>query len=221
MIGTLPRGVGSVLDAPRLDPFWQAADETGAVVHIHPVFDAGDVRVNDYGLANAVGRITDALVAVRGLISPGTSPAIATRNSSCRWVRPACPSSSAGSSATSDHARLGDPAEGLALLYTDTILHDPRVLRFVAEHGRRRPHHAGFRHAVSIGDLGAVADRRRRGFFDAAQAASIKRRSRRSYSASPDSNEGSPRSPPAYRKEDVMFEIMLRCSLSPDLPRPR
>ena len=30
MIGTLPRGVGSTLDAADLDPFWQAADETGA-----------------------------------------------------------------------------------------------------------------------------------------------------------------------------------------------
>jgi aminocarboxymuconate-semialdehyde decarboxylase len=26
-----------------------------------------------------------------------------------------------------------DPVEGLSLLYTDTILHDPRVLRFVIE----------------------------------------------------------------------------------------
>ena len=36
MISTLPRGIGSVLDAPDLDPFWKAADETGAVIHIHP-----------------------------------------------------------------------------------------------------------------------------------------------------------------------------------------
>jgi aminocarboxymuconate-semialdehyde decarboxylase len=28
---------------------------------------------------------------------------------------------------------IADPAEGLALLYTDSILHDPRVLRFVVE----------------------------------------------------------------------------------------
>src|SRR6185312_9326367 len=31
MIGTLPRGIGSTLDHPDLDPFWAAADETGAV----------------------------------------------------------------------------------------------------------------------------------------------------------------------------------------------
>ena len=54
-----------------LDPFWQAADETGALIHIHPSFDAGDVRVNDFGLANGLGRITDAAVAVARLISAG------------------------------------------------------------------------------------------------------------------------------------------------------
>src|SRR5262249_25948376 len=48
MIGTLPRGVGSVLDAADLDPFWAAADRTGAVIHIHPSYDAGDVRVNAF-----------------------------------------------------------------------------------------------------------------------------------------------------------------------------
>jgi hypothetical protein len=60
-----------VLDAADLDPFWAAADETGAVIHIHPSYDAGDTRVNDYCLANAVGRISDAIVAVARLISSG------------------------------------------------------------------------------------------------------------------------------------------------------
>ena len=71
MISTLPRGIGSVLDAPDLDPFWAAADETGAVIHIHPSYDAGDTRVNDYGLANGVGRISDAIVAVARLLCSG------------------------------------------------------------------------------------------------------------------------------------------------------
>ena len=57
MISTLPRGIGSVLDAPDLDPFWKAADDTGAVIHIHPAFDSGESRVHDYGLANGVGRV--------------------------------------------------------------------------------------------------------------------------------------------------------------------
>src|ERR1035441_4960047 len=69
MIGTLPRGVGSTLDHADLEAFWQAADEPGSCIHIHPSFDAGDVRVNDFGLANGLGRITDAAIAVARLIS--------------------------------------------------------------------------------------------------------------------------------------------------------
>lgn len=134
MIGTLPRGVGSVLDAPDLAPFWQAADDTGAVVHIHPSFDAGDSRVNDYGLANAVGRITDALIAVSRLVSAGH----VARYAKAKIV---VPMGSAGlpfllGRLARNHAitpGLGDPAEALRHIYTDTILHDPRVLRFVVD----------------------------------------------------------------------------------------
>ena len=134
MIGTLPRGVGSVLDAPDLAPFWQAAHDTGAVVHIHPSFDAGDSRVNDYGLANAVGRITDALVAVSRLIAAGH----VTRYAEARIV---VPMGAAGlpflaGRLARNHAvtpGLADPVEALKHIYTDTIVHDPHVLRFVAD----------------------------------------------------------------------------------------
>ena len=132
MIGTLPRGVGSVLDAADLEAFWAAADETGAVIHIHPSFDAGDVRVNDFGLANGVGRITDALVAVARLISAGH----VTRYANARIV---VPMGAAGLPFVLGRLKrnaeitpgVGDPVAALARLYTDTILHDPRVLGFV------------------------------------------------------------------------------------------
>lgn len=134
MIGTLPRGVGSVLDTDDLKPFWEAADETGAVVHIHPSFDAGDARVHDYGMANGVGRITDAMVAVSRLVYSGHLnryrnakfvagmggaglPFIIGRLNRNHMITPG----------------LSDPNEALSHLYVDTILHDARVLRFVAE----------------------------------------------------------------------------------------
>ena len=134
MIGTLPRGVGSTLDAADLDPFWQAADETGALIHIHPSFDAGDVRVNDFGLANGVGRITDAVVAVARLISAGH----VAKYKNAKFFAPM------GAAALPfvlgrlkrNHAitpGIGDPVEALAAIYTDTILHDARVLKFVIE----------------------------------------------------------------------------------------
>jgi aminocarboxymuconate-semialdehyde decarboxylase len=134
MIGTLPRGIGSTLDHADLDPFWQAADETGAIIHIHPSFDAGEVRVNDFGLANGLGRITDAAVAVARLICAGhvtkyknakifvpmgaaALPFVLGRLKRNAQITPG----------------LGDPGEGLAHIYTDTILHDTRVLKFVVE----------------------------------------------------------------------------------------
>ncbi len=71
MIGTQPKGVGGVLDDAALDPFWRAADELGGALFIHPVFESGDNRVHDYGMANAVGRITDTLIAVSRIIYSG------------------------------------------------------------------------------------------------------------------------------------------------------
>jgi aminocarboxymuconate-semialdehyde decarboxylase len=134
MISTLPRGIGSVLDAPDLAPFWAAADETGAVIHIHPSYDAGDTRVNDYGLANGVGRISDAIVAVARLLCSGH----VTRYRNAKFF---VPMGAAGLPFLLGRLvrnrkitpGVGDPAAGLASLYTDSILHDPRVLRFVVE----------------------------------------------------------------------------------------
>ena len=134
MIGTLPRGVGSTLDHADLEPLWNAADETGALVHIHPSFDAGDVRVNDFGLANGLGRIIDAAVAMARLISAGHI----TRYKNVKFFAPM------GAAALpfvlgrlkrnqAITPGIGDPAEALALIYTDTILHDVRVLKFVVE----------------------------------------------------------------------------------------
>jgi aminocarboxymuconate-semialdehyde decarboxylase len=134
MIGTLPRGVGSTLDAADLDPFWKAADEAGALIHIHPSFDAGDVRVNEFGLANGLGRITDAVVAVARLISAGHI----ARYKNVKFFAPM------GAAALPfvigrlkrNHAitpGIGDPVEALSHIYTDTILHDVRVLKFVIE----------------------------------------------------------------------------------------
>jgi aminocarboxymuconate-semialdehyde decarboxylase len=134
MIGTLPRGVGSTLDAADLEPFWKAADDTGAFIHVHPSYDAGDVRVNDFGLANGLGRITDAAIAVARLISAGH---VAKYKNAKIFV----PMGGAAlpfvfGRLKRNHAitpGIGDPVAGLAALYTDTILHDVRVLKFVIE----------------------------------------------------------------------------------------
>jgi len=134
MIGTLPRGAGSGLDHADLDAFWQAADDTGAFIHIHPSFDAGDVRVNDFGLANGLGRVTDAMIAIARLISAGH----VAKYKNAKIFAPI------GGAALPfvigrlkrNHAitpGIGDPVEALSRIYTDTIVHDVRVLKFVVE----------------------------------------------------------------------------------------
>ena len=134
MIGTLPRGVGSTLDHADLDPFWQAADETGALIHIHPSFDAGDVRVNDFGLANGLGRITDAAVALARLISAGHIAKYINAKIFAPMGAAALPF--VLGRLKRNHAitpGIGDPVAALGAIYTDTILHDARVLKFVIE----------------------------------------------------------------------------------------
>ncbi len=134
MIGTLPRGVGSTLDAADLEPFWKAADDTGAFIHVHPSYDAGDVRMNDFGLANGLGRITDAAIAVARLISVGHVAKYKNAKIFAPMGGAALPF--VLGRLKRNHAitpGIGDPVAGLASLYTDTILHDVRVLKFVIE----------------------------------------------------------------------------------------
>jgi aminocarboxymuconate-semialdehyde decarboxylase len=134
MIGTQPKGVGGVLDDPSLNAFWQAADRRGAVVFIHPVFESGDNRVHDYGMANAVGRVTDTMIAVARLLYAGHP----LRYAKAKIV---CGIGGAGLPAIlgrlrTNHAldsKLGDPDANLRALWFDTILQDERALRFVAD----------------------------------------------------------------------------------------
>jgi aminocarboxymuconate-semialdehyde decarboxylase len=135
MIGTQPKGKGGVLDDPSLAPFWEAANDTGSMVFIHPVFESGDDRVHDYGMANAVGRITDTLIAISRIIYSGH----VTRYSNAKII--------AGIGGAGlpyvlgrlrrnyelDKTKLGDPDAALHALYYDTILQDSRALRFLAD----------------------------------------------------------------------------------------
>ena len=135
MIGTQPKGRGGVLDDANLLPFWEAANELGSVIFIHPVFESGDDRVHDYGMANAVGRITDTLIAMSRLIYAGH----VTRFGNVKII------AGIGGAALPyvigrlrrnyalDKDKLGDPDAALAAMYYDTIVQDARALRYLAD----------------------------------------------------------------------------------------
>jgi aminocarboxymuconate-semialdehyde decarboxylase len=135
MIGTQPKGRGGVLDDASLLPFWETADSLGSIIFIHPVFESGDDRVHDYGMANAVGRITDTLIAMSRLIYAGH----VTRFNNMKVV------AGIGGAAlpyvigrlrrnySLDKDKLGDPDAALAAMYYDTIVQDTRTLRYLAD----------------------------------------------------------------------------------------
>ena len=134
MIGTQPSGKGGVLDDPALDPFWRAADETGSIVSIHPVFDSGDARNDDYGMANAVGRVTDTTIAVSRLIYaghvaryPNARILVGIGGAALPWI-----AGRLRRNAALDDA-LADPDAALRGLYYDTVLHDPAPLRLLLD----------------------------------------------------------------------------------------
>jgi aminocarboxymuconate-semialdehyde decarboxylase len=135
MIGTQPKGRGGVLDDASLLPFWEAANQLGSIIFIHPVFESGDDRVRDYGMANAVGRITDTLIAMSRLIYAGH----VTRFNNVKII------AGIGGAALPyvigrlrrnymlDNDKLGNPDAALAAMYYDTIVQDSRALRFLAD----------------------------------------------------------------------------------------
>jgi aminocarboxymuconate-semialdehyde decarboxylase len=155
MIGTQPKGRGGVLDDPGLLPFWETANRLGSIVFIHPVFESGDDRVHDYGMANAVGRITDTLIAMSRLIYAGH----VTRFANIKIV------AGIGGAAlpyvigrlrrnySLDKDKLGDPDAALAAMYYDTIVQDSRALRYLADVVGARRIMMGSDMPFPIGDL--------------------------------------------------------------------
>ena len=135
MIGTQPKGKGGVLDDPDLTPFWESAHRNGSVLFIHPVFDSGDDRVNDYGMNNAIGRITDTLIAISRIIYSGhvetyhnAKIVIGIGGSALPYV--------VGRMMRNYNLHkdtLADPSKALSMLYYDTLLHDPAALAFLID----------------------------------------------------------------------------------------
>lgn len=174
MIGTQPNGRGGVLDDKSLDPFWQAADELGSVLFIHPVFESGDDRVHDYGMANAVGRITDTLIALSRIIYsghvaryPGAKIVAGIGGAALPYVV-----GRLRRNFSLDKDRLGDPDAALASFYYDTIVQDTRALRFLADVVGTDRIMMGSDMPFPIGDLEPLNIVRETGFTEA-EAASI------------------------------------------------
>jgi len=172
MIGTQPKGKGGVLDDPSLLPFWETADSLGSIIFIHPVFESGDDRVHDYGMANAVGRITDTLIAMSRLIYAGHVTRFANMKVVAGIGGAALPYviGRLRRNYSLDKDKLGDPDAALASMYYDTIVQDTRTLRYLADIVGANRIMMGSDMPFPIGDLAPLKIVQETSFTDAERA---------------------------------------------------
>jgi aminocarboxymuconate-semialdehyde decarboxylase len=127
---------GDYLGAERFEDFWAAAEETGALVFIHPTTRGFDQRVfDDFYLWNAVGNPLETTISAAHMVMAGvlerhqglrvllahgggTLPALRGRLRHAHSFQPQA------------RSRLGEsPDDSLSRFYFDTVTHDENVLR--------------------------------------------------------------------------------------------
>ncbi|MQA82053.1 MAG: amidohydrolase family protein [Streptosporangiales bacterium] len=131
MIAT--RAAGRELDDPAFTPFWEAADETGAVVFLHPGFGGASARYADFGLVNGLARLEDSTVTLARLLYagiparyPGLRLLVAHGGAALPYVL---------GRLTRNHlldtGGTADPVESFARLYLDSVVFDTATLEFL------------------------------------------------------------------------------------------
>ncbi|MFD1547289.1 amidohydrolase family protein [Nonomuraea guangzhouensis] len=126
---------GRELSDPAYEPFWTRAEETGAILFLHPFGCTLDERLDQWYLSNTVGQPTENAVALSHLIFSG----VLDRHPELKLIAAhgggylpthigrADHAWSARSDAGAACAHL--PSSYLKRLYFDSLVHDPQVLR--------------------------------------------------------------------------------------------
>jgi aminocarboxymuconate-semialdehyde decarboxylase len=135
MIATMPKGdAGGNLDDPDLDPFWELASARQATIFVHPHYICGDARLAGYDLVNAVGRLADSTIAIGRLLFSGHLTRFPDMTLVLSHGGGALPYALGRLKRNRViHPEYADPAEGFRRLYFDTVLFEPRALRFLCD----------------------------------------------------------------------------------------
>jgi aminocarboxymuconate-semialdehyde decarboxylase len=152
---------GRYLGDDRFAPFWAAAEESGAVVFIHPTTRAFDWP--DYYLWNTVGNpfettITGAHMVMAGVMErhPELRVVLAHGGGALPALRGRLRHSHEAIGAAK--ARLREPPEAsIRRFYFDTVTHDPAVLRELAAFAGADHIVLGTDHPFDMGDPDPVA----------------------------------------------------------------
>jgi aminocarboxymuconate-semialdehyde decarboxylase len=126
--------VGGNLDDARLDPFWEIASARRATIFLHPMYICGDDRLTGYDLLNAVGRLTDTTIAMARLLFSGHLTRFAGVTLVVSHGGGALPYALGRLRRNrAIHTDYPDPLDGFRRLYFDTVLFEPRALRFLCD----------------------------------------------------------------------------------------
>ena len=132
--GHTPGTPGRELSDPEFEPFWSAAEQTGAVVFLHPFGCTLDERLDRWYLSNTVGQPVENAVALSHLIFSG----VLDRYPGLRIIAAHGGGYLPTYIGRSDHAwrarpdahRCAEPPSSyLHRLWFDSLVHDPAVLR--------------------------------------------------------------------------------------------
>jgi aminocarboxymuconate-semialdehyde decarboxylase len=126
---------GRELSDPAYEPFWTRAEETGAILFLHPFGCTLDERLDQWYLSNTVGQPTENAVALSHLIFSGVldrHPGLSLIAAHGGGYLPthigrADHAWSVRADAGTDCAHL--PSSYLKRLHFDSLVHDPHVLR--------------------------------------------------------------------------------------------
>ncbi|MFD4031203.1 amidohydrolase family protein [Streptomyces sp. NPDC058637] len=126
---------GRELSDPAYEPFWSRADETGAIIFLHPFGCTLDERLDRWYLSNTVGQPTENAVALSHLIFSG----VLDRHPGLKLIAAHGGGYLPTHIGRSDHAWSARsdagagcahlPSSYLKRLYFDSLVHDPDVLR--------------------------------------------------------------------------------------------
>jgi aminocarboxymuconate-semialdehyde decarboxylase len=145
----------------RFEPFWAAAEETGAIVFIHPTTRAFDWP--DYYLWNTVGNPFETTITAAHMVMAGVMerhPALRVILAHGGGALPALRGRlrHAHTTIAAAKARLReDPEASIARFYFDTVTHDPAVLASLVEFAGGDHVLLGTDHPFDMGDPHPVA----------------------------------------------------------------
>lgn len=126
---------GRDLSDPAYEPFWTRAEETGAILFLHPFGCTLDERLDRWYLSNSVGQPTENAVALSHLIFSGVldrHPGLKLIAAHGGGYLPTHLGRCDHAWSTRSDARAGcanPPSSYLKRLYFDSLVHDPYVLR--------------------------------------------------------------------------------------------